>query len=205
MKIAVIGSGNVGSALANGWQKAGYSVSCGVRSLSSPKSEKARALNPYITIKNIPEAVEQADVVVVCTPSDIIPNLVKTWGQMDDKVLIDTTNSFRARPEPFVNGFVALKELTHAEHVVKCFNCTGYENMIDPYFGDEPADMFVAGDSEKAKKVAEELAIALGFGNCYDLGGDDKVALLEQMALIWVNLSQIHSHGRQHAFKVLNR
>lgn len=205
MKIAVIGSGNVGSALANGWKKSGYKVVFGVRDTTSTKSEKAQAMNPYIEMKGISEAVEEADVVVVCTPPNVIPDLVKQWGDVSEKVIIDTTNSFRVRPEPYPNGFVAIKELTNARHVVKCFNCTGYENMIDPFFGGEAADMFAAGDSEKAKKVAEELATAIGFGKCYNFGGDDKVALLEQMALLWVNLSQFHEHGRQHAFKVMNR
>lgn len=205
MKIAVLGSGNVGSALANGWQKAGYDVAFGVRNPTSSKSEKAQALNPHIEMKAIPEAVEEADVVVVCTPPNVLPDLIEQWGYVADKVIIDTTNSFRVRPEPYPNGFVAIKELTKADHVVKCFNCTGYENMIDPLYGGERADMFAAGDSKKAKKVAEELAIAVCFANCYNFGGDDKVALLEQMALLWVNLSQIHDHGRQHAFRVLNR
>lgn len=41
MKIAIIGSGNVGTALGLGWMKAGHEVIFGVRNPSSTKSQKA--------------------------------------------------------------------------------------------------------------------------------------------------------------------
>ncbi|MDB5241547.1 MAG: oxidoreductase coenzyme F420-dependent [Spirosoma sp.] len=43
--------------------------------------------------------------------------------------------------------------------------------------------MFVAGSSTKGKAMVIKLAKAAGFGECYDMGGNDKFTLLEQLAL----------------------
>ena len=205
MKIAILGSGNVGSALGSGWHKAGHNVIFGVRNPNSSKAEKAQALIPYAEMKDISRAVEEAGVVVVATPPQVIGELIALWGDVAEKIIVDTTNTFRPLPETYPTAFAAIKGLTNAGHVVKCFNSTGYENMKDPLFDGVAADMFAAGDSQKAKEVAGELALSLGFANCYDFGGDDKVELLEKLALCWINLSIIHGHGRQHAFKVMSR
>ena len=65
--------------------------------------------------------------------------------------------------------------------------------------------MFVAGDSTRGKEIAGQLAHALGFGEVWDFGGLDKVTLLEQLALSWINLAIMQKHGRGIAFKVLRR
>ena len=65
--------------------------------------------------------------------------------------------------------------------------------------------MFVAGNSDKGKAMTIQLAKDAGFGECYDFGGDDKVALLEQFALSWINLAIMQGHGRGIAFKVVKR
>lgn len=46
-------------------------------------------------------------------------------------------------------------------------------------------DTFMAGHSDKAKKIARQLAVDLGFAHCYDFGARDKAGLLEQLALCW--------------------
>ncbi|MGH7456222.1 MAG: hypothetical protein ACRENG_33025 [bacterium] len=95
--------------------------------------------------------------------------------------------------------------MTKCEDVVKCFNSTGFENMANPKYGDAGIDMFMAGSSQKGKEIAKQLAKDLGFAECYDLGGDDKIALLEQFALAWINLAIMQKYGRGMAFKILRR
>jgi hypothetical protein len=65
--------------------------------------------------------------------------------------------------------------------------------------------MFMAGDSEKAKSVAVQLSMDLGFGSCIDFGKADKVELLEKLALSWINLAIMQGHGRNMAFKIVKR
>jgi hypothetical protein len=122
-----------------------------------------------------------------------------------DKVIIDATNAVFAKPAPYQNGVEALLALTDSKHVVKCFNSTGFENMENPIYQGMGIDMFVAGDSVKGKEIACQLAKDLGFAECYDFGGNDKVNLLEQFALAWINLAIMQKQGRDMAFKILRR
>jgi hypothetical protein len=205
MKIAVIGSGNVGSALGKGWLKAGHEVVFGVRDPQSPKTKKTLALIPEAKVDTLEEASKSAEVIVITTPPEAVLELITHLGDLTQKVVIDATNSVRTRPEPFATAYHAIKAITKARDVVKCFNSTGFENMLNPTYHGEGIDMFAAGDSVKAKQVAEQLAKDLGFATCYDFGGDDKVELLEKFALSWINLAIMQGHGRNLAFKLVRR
>jgi predicted dinucleotide-binding enzyme len=77
--------------------------------------------------------------------------------------------------------------------------------MLNPNYNGVAIDMFMAGDSEKAKSVATQLSLDAGFGSCIDFGKSDKVELLEKFALSWINLAIMQGHGRNMAFKVLKR
>jgi len=77
--------------------------------------------------------------------------------------------------------------------------------MLNPVYNDEGIDMFMAGDSERAKSVARQLALDNGFSSCFDFGKSDKVELLEKFALSWINLAIMQGHGRNMAFKVVRR
>lgn len=205
MKIAIIGSGNVGSALGKGWLKAGHEVVFGVRNPQSPKTQKTLAFIPDAKVNTVLEASKNAEVIVITTPPEAALELISDLGDLSKKVIIDATNSIRTRPEPFATAYHAIKEITKAQDVVKCFNSTGFENMLNPIYHGEGIDMFAAGDSKKAKQVAEQLAKDIGFATCYDFGGDDKVELLEKFALSWINLAIMQGHGRNLAFKLIRR
>ena len=204
-KIAIIGSGNVGSALGNGWLKAGHEVVFGVRDPQSPKTQKALAFIPEAKVNTITQASKNADVIVITTPPEVVLELIPQLGDVSNKVIIDTTNSFRSRPEPYATAYDAIKKLTKAQDIAKCFNSTGFENMLNPNYQGKGIDMFAAGDSKKAKQVAEQLAKDIGFATCYDFGGDDKVELLEKFALSWINIAIMQGHGRNLAFKLVKR
>ncbi|MEL6846331.1 MAG: hypothetical protein AAFP02_24245 [Bacteroidota bacterium] len=63
----------------------------------------------------------------------------------------------------------------------------------------------MAGDSAKAKSIATQLSTDVGFAHCYDFGGSDKVELLEQFALSWINLAIMQGMGRGIGCKLLRR
>jgi 8-hydroxy-5-deazaflavin:NADPH oxidoreductase len=212
MNIAIIGSGNVGSALASGWNRIGHKVVFGVRDPGSGKANKAKEALSAVPLLSIKEAASQNDIIVIATPPDAVHDLIPQLGEVDDKVMIDTTNSFRARPDGFPTVYHALQALTHCKHLVKCFNSTGYENMSNPVYQviapilhEEHLDMFMAGDSHHAKQICIELSKGAGFHDCYDFGGSDKVELLEQFALSWINLAIFQGMGRGIAFKLIKR
>lgn len=204
MNIAVIGSGNVGGALAQQWIKAGHNVLIGAQ---FPLSEKNIALAAKIgedRFAVIENAVKQCEVILIATPPEAIFEILQKLGDAAGKIIIDATNAIMKIPEPYKTVYHALADKTNAE-VVKCFNTTGFENMLNPLYQDEAIDMFMAGDSEKAKEAAKQLALDCGFGSCIDFGKSDKVELLEKLALSWINLAIMQGMGRDLAFKVIRR
>ena len=64
MKIAIIGSGNVGGALAQGWAKAGHEITFGVRNLDEFKANRLREMK-NITALLMSDAVAKSEVVVI--------------------------------------------------------------------------------------------------------------------------------------------
>lgn len=204
MNIAIIGTGNVGGALAEAWAKAGHRIRLGVRDTGNFKGAQLLSLE-NISAHSIPEAVAASEVVLIAAAPQFTQSVAASMGDVSGKVIIDAMNSLRTGPEGFTNSFVALKALTKGAEVVKCFNTTGFENMKNPVYHGEGVDMFVAGDSKRGKEVAQKLAADCGFGECWDFGGDAQVALLEQLAFCWINLAIMQGHGRGLAFKVVKR
>ncbi|MEM1320542.1 MAG: NAD(P)-binding domain-containing protein [Bacteroidota bacterium] len=203
MNIAIIGTGNVGGALATRWAEAGHQIRLGVR---KPEEFKGMGLlqNPRTSVYQTAEAVAGAEVILVATPPQIAASLVEQMGPVSGKVIIDATNAIAANPAPYPTAYHAFAELTDAQ-VVKCFNTTGYENMAQPDYGNLTLDMFMAGDSDTAKAVARQLAQDCGFEECYDFGQADKVELLEQFALSWINLAIFQKMGRNIGLKLVKR
>ena len=203
MNIAIIGTGNVGGALATNWSTKGHRLFLGVNDSNNFKG-KDLLQNANTSVHTIKEAVAKADVVLIAAPSTSIFNITEQMGDVTHKVIIDATNSVRAQPEPYPTAYHCLVDKTKAE-VVKCFNTTGFENMLNPVYNGQGIDMFMAGDSPKAKEIAKQLALNAGFGACIDFGKADKVVLQEQLALAWINLAVMQGQGRNIAFKLVRR
>ena len=203
MKIAIIGTGNVGGALATQWAKAGHQILLGVRDRERFKG-KELLKNENTSVHSIEEAVALSEVILVASPPQIAEQLATAFGDVSGKVIIDATNSIRIKPENHPTAYHAFEALTKAE-VVKCFNSTGFENMIKPDYGSVKLDMFMAGNSQKAKEIATQLSQDAGFENCYDFGDVGKVELLEKFALSWINLAIFQGMGRDIGFKLAFR
>lgn len=205
MKIAIIGAGKVGGALASGWARAGHSVILGVRNPGDREVQALVAANQNLSANTVTAAAQEAEVILVSVPVSALTEVARNLGEVKNKIIIDATNAVFQKPAPYAHGVEAFKALTQCQDVVKCFNSTGFENMANPKYGDTGIDMFVAGDSAKGKQVAAQLARDLGFAECHDFGGDDKIQLLENFALAWINLAIMQGRGRNIAFKLVRR
>lgn len=206
MKIAIIGSGNVGATLAKKWIKAGHTILIGARFPLSEKNIKLATEigeDRFISIEN---AVKQSEIILISTPATATIDVVKSLGDTTGKIIIDTMNIVMGRgPEGYKHTTGAILDNTQTKDVVKCFNTTGFNNMLNPNYGDVTLDLFVAGDSEKGKQAAIQLAKDAGFAACYSIGGNDKFELMEQFAWFWINLAMFQGQGREIGFKLVRR
>jgi len=205
MKIAIIGTGNVGGALSTKWANKGHEIILGVRDISNFKGRYLLG-NPNTSVSTINEAVSKSDVVLLATPAMMVVDVAKSLGDTTGKIIIDTMNIVMGKgPAGYANTSEAILANTQTKDVVKCFNTTGYNNMINPVYKNVAIDVFVAGDSEKGKQTAIQLAEDAGFAECYPIGGNDKFELMEKFAFFWINLAMFQGQGREIAFKLLKR
>jgi 8-hydroxy-5-deazaflavin:NADPH oxidoreductase len=160
---------------------------------------------PNVFVLNIKEAVQKAPVVIVCTPAQFAIEVAQSLGDVSEKIIIDTSNAVFAKPGIYTTAADAIVANCNTTDVVKCFNTIGFENIENPHYPTTAIDMFMAGDSIKGKEIARKLAVDVGFAACYDFGGNDKFALIEQFALSWINLAIMQKQGRDLAFKVIRR
>lgn len=205
MKIVIIGFGKIGNALAAGLSNKGHSIILGLREKDLSDADKLNRISEKILATSIAEAVKQADTIIISVPLAAVPDVATLLGDVNGKIIIETTNAFGKPLLHYMNGTDALKKLTGNNDVVKCFSTVGVETMANPVYAGELADLFVAGDSVQAKSVAKQLATDLGFGNCYDLGGDEALPMMENIALLWGSLAFKTGLGRNMAFKILTR
>ncbi|MCZ6539896.1 MAG: NAD(P)-binding domain-containing protein, partial [Chloroflexi bacterium] len=98
MRIAVIGSGSVGSGLARAWSVVGHSVVIGSR---SPDSERVISLVSEIgggvEAASLLDSAADAEVIVLAVPWTAAEKSISSLGDVSGRVFIDATN-------PFVRG-----------------------------------------------------------------------------------------------------
>jgi predicted dinucleotide-binding enzyme len=208
MKIAVIGAGNVGRALGSGWAKAGHNIIFGVRDINKPDLKAlctkigATAASPY-------DAAREGDVVVLALPWNAAEKAVKSLGNLEGKVIIDSMNPLAMKDGALglergytTSGGETLASWIPGAKVVKTFNQVGAEMMMAGASFATPPVMFMAGDEDDAKSTVAGLVSELGF-EALDAGGLKQARILEPFAMVWINQALIRGLGRNWAFGVL--
>lgn len=203
MKIAIIGSGNVGSTLGGKWSAAGHDVTFGVR---DPQSEQSRQLatETNTTVSSVAEAATDADVVVLAVPFTAVDDAITAAGDLAGKTLIDTTNAVGNGYRPDVpldtSGAETVSELAPRASVVKAFNSLGVGPLASLESGSPQAVTFMAGDDQAAKEQVRELGEELGFAEVVDVGPLAAAPLVESVALLWITLAYRQGLGPNFVF-----
>ena len=205
MKIAVIGTGNVGGALAKRLAEQGHKILMGVRDVRSFKGQALLHQPGDISAQPVMDAVRSSEIIILSVPAAAVIEAARSLGDVHDKIIIDTMNSVFFKLEGFTNTADAILANCNTTDVVKCFNTTGFENILDPVYKGKGIDMFTAGSSEKGIALATELAREIGFGNVYHFGGNDNFQLIEQFGMCWINMAIIQKQGRNISFTIVRR
>ena len=210
MKIAIIGTGNVGGAIARGLKKSSHTMVLGTRNVTD-KATRDLAANVGAELASPTEAARSAELVVLALPWNVAETAVKALGDLSGKIVIDCMN-----PLTTTGGGLSLAlgyETSGAERVAlwakgaavfKALNQTGAENMASAAaFPSKPA-MFVAGDDEGRKPAVMGLVRDLGF-EAIDAGPLRNARLLEPLAMLWIDQALNRGRGRDFAFALVRR
>ena len=203
MKIAILGSGNGGRALARSITRAGHDV---VLSSSNPASAQgvAAAIGARVAASNA-EAVSGAEVVILAVPTAVVADVVSDLrSALDGRIVVDVTN--RPTPDPDGKRVSSIAEelqaLAPQARVVKAFNTAFAARQEEPNLGDLRADAYVAADDEDAKRQVLRLAESIGF-RPIDVGPLVQARTLEGMAWIHISLQMQHQWPWQSAWKIV--
>ena len=192
MRIAIIGAGNVGKALGEGWAR----------------KHEVQYIKRGASLDERAKLSTEADAVVLATPADQVKAAVSGLP-LAGKTLIDCTNPLKADLRGLEMGHTTsaaeqLAAVVPDAKVVKAFNTVGFGIMANPRFGGSKAMMMIASDDAGAKQKTMTLAADLGF-EPIDAGPLAQSRLLEPLAMLWISLAIKGGLGREFAFGMLRR
>ena len=188
-KIAIIGTGNVGSALGSALTAAGHQVTFAAR--DEAKVAAAAQAAGASAAASPAEAVAGADVVILAVPYTAIEAVAaEIVGAISGKVVIDTTNPLK----PDYSGLSTVGGPSGAERiaallpgasVVKAFNTVFASVQGNASAHGLKLDALYATDSDAAAEATAALASSIGF-RPVKVGPLAAAAELEAMA--WLNI-----------------
>lgn len=205
MKIAIIGSGNVGKALAGAATKAGHQVKLAA---SDPEhaQEAAKATNAQAA-RSSQDAAGDADLVILAVPAARVDDALNGLaGQLDGKVVIDVTNRFnRDEPAKSIDGTSMSEHIQQKApnaHVVKAFNYAFATRMANPNVDGTSLDAYLAADDENAKQKAADFARSIGF-RPIDAGPLGMARALEALGVLNIALQITNKWPWQSGWKMI--
>lgn len=203
MRIAIIGTGNVGSAIARGLSGKGHVVTLGVRD-PGKAAALAKALGAATALPQV--AAEGAELVILALPWAAAEEAIAGLGPLTGKVVIDCMNPLGAVNGTFglmighsTSGGEVVQDLLRGALVVKTLNQVGAEIMAKNSHLPQRPVQFMAGNDDAAKAKAAEVLRDLGF-EALDAGNLTKARLLEPFAMVWINQALFRGKGRDWAF-----
>jgi 8-hydroxy-5-deazaflavin:NADPH oxidoreductase len=205
MKIAIIGSGNVGKALAGSFARAGHDVVIG--SAHPENAEAAANESGAQAAPSLRAAVAGRDAVVLAVPyASVVPVLDEIGDALRGTIVIDVTNPLRADYMGLATEGTSAAENIQARvpaaRVVKAFNTAFAARQAEPKVDGIAVDGFVAADDEEAKTAVLELVRSIGFYPI-DAGPLEMARALEAMALLNVTLQLRNSWAWQTGWKLV--
>ena len=169
VKIGIIGSGDVGSAIGAVWVKAGHEVMFSSRHIEHNQALAAR-LGGGARAGTPREAAAFGDVVMVSVPYRALPDVGEEIGDLlEGKVVIDTCNPFPGRDGEIADwarekgAGLASAELLPGARLVRAFNAIGAASMGSQHEEPGSVGMPIAGDDAEAVDAASSLIRELGY------------------------------------------
>ena len=169
LRIGILGSGRIGSALGGIWAKAGHTVMFSSldiehdKKLAASIGANARAGTPR-------DAAVFGDVILVAVPYRALPQLGKDLADaFKGKVMIDASNPIVSRDGEIATwarekgAGAASAELLPGARIVRAFNAVGAGRLPDIAQKNERVGMPIASDDANAVAVASRLIREAGF------------------------------------------
>lgn len=201
MKIGVLGTGNVGHAIAGRFIELGHMVMMGSRTADNEKAvEWAAKTGKNASAGDFKQTAVFGEILVLCLNGAATVEALEMAGtdNFKGKIVIDITNpldfSKGMPPTLFVCNTDSLGEQVQktlpGAMVVKTLNIVTADVMVNPALVPGEIDMLLCGDDENAKAKTTEILRSFGWKSMIDLGSIQSARHMESFVLLWVNLWQ---------------
>lgn len=200
MRIAVLGTGVVGTTLAARLAEIGHPVRIGTRSPAATAAKEDfaawQAAHPSVEVATFAGAAGEADLVVNATSGLVALEVLAQAGDLGGKVVLDLSNAldfsdgFPPRIGTAQDDSIAeqIQRAHPAAHVVKSLNTLNVSVMAHPEKLSDPGTVFVSGDSAEAKSTVTGLLHEIGHTDVLDLGDITTARGVEWMMPAWLRL-----------------
>ena len=211
-KIAILGSGQVGQVLADGFLKHGYEVMRASREPAKLEKWKSGA-GGKAHVGSPAEAAKWADSVVLAVKGSGAESAVEQAGlqNLAGKLVMDATNPIADAPPQngvlrfFTNLDESLMERLQRKapdaRFVKVFSCVGNAFMVNPKLPGGPPTMFICGNDEGAKSEVKRILDQFGWDTA-DMGAAEAARAIEPLCILWC-IPGLTQNSWAHAFKLL--
>ncbi|MCI0451823.1 MAG: NAD(P)-binding domain-containing protein [Candidatus Latescibacteria bacterium] len=210
MKVGILGSGDVGKALAAGFSQHRHSVTIGTR--DPAKLAAFASQRQGVRVASFRETSTFGDVIVLAVKGSAAADVLRDADEdhIEGKIVIDTTNPISDTPPK--NGVLdyftseeSLMERLQREfsgaRFVKAFSCVGSALMVHPKLSGGPPTMFICGNDAEAKNTVTGVLDQFGW-EVEDLGAVEAARAIEPLAVLWC-IPGFLRNDWVHAFKML--
>lgn len=191
--IAIIGTGEVGSALGPEFAALGHRIVYGSRDPERDDVQALVASSGEGASAALPEAAAaEADIVVLAVPGELVEEITRSLGDLAGKIIIDPTNALQRGDDGQLEMGVAtsnaeiIQAAAPGAQVVKAFNTLNWRQMVDPETSGGPVSIPLVGDDAEAKAEVATLVEGLGL-EPIDLGPLKNARHVEGMLILWIN------------------
>ena len=216
MKIGIIGSGDVGRKLGDGFIELGYKVRIGSRDPNQSKITEwiDKHGKENASSGTFADTATFGEIIILATLWTGTPEAIHLADpkNLAYKIVIDVTNPLdfsKGMPPTLAVGHTdsageTIQRMLPDSKVVKSFNIVGNPHMIHPEFPGGKPTMFICGNDEDAKKIVTNDILSKFGWETIDIGDIEGSRLLEPMALLWI-LHYFRTGSGDHAFKLLHK
>jgi predicted dinucleotide-binding enzyme len=205
MKIAIIGTGNVGTALGINWNKSNHEIIYGSR---NPQDEKHVELEKFAQVLTLSQAAMLGDVIVLATPWQGTEEAIHEMGStLNAKIVIDATNPLKSDLSGLLlygdtSGGEQIAKWAPTSKVVKALNSAFAKVMEHPEINGVKSMMLIAGDDVPALNTVAGLVDDLGFQS-QKMNGISNSRLLEMVGLTLITLGYKEGLGNEIGLSIL--
>lgn len=209
MRVAIVGTGNMGTGLGRQFAAAGHEVIVGSR---DPERARAKAEEiGAVGSGTYADAISQADAFLLAVTWWNIEEVLPRLGDVDGKILIDCTNPYTddtySTPADLGGRSAAevIQERLPGARLVKAWNHV-YAQIANssPDFRGRAASVLLASDDAEAKETVARLARDAGY-DPWDAGPLWSAYNVEKVAAVMITIAYVVGAGTDQAIKLISR